>query len=365
MHRVELTYVLRAADEAMRELHHPLIALLDAIHHHGSISSAARELGLSYRHVWGELKRWERVLGYTLVLWTKGQPARLAPFGSKLLWAERRAQARLAPQLDAMRAELERAFAVAFDADAEVIEVAASHDEGLRALSTWAAMHGKLHLDIRFSGSVDALSALNEGRAIVAGFHALKHARAGSITARAYRPMLQPGRHKLIGFATRCQGLIVAPGNPLALARVSDLARGGVRFVNREIGTGTRLVLEELLADAGVDLLAIDGHDRVEPSHRAVAEAVASGTADAAFGIEAAARARGLEFVPVVEERYYLATLAEHLERSPLLALRAALASPHWQEALSTLAGYSPHRSGEVLSLTAMLPWWRWKTQKR
>ena len=365
MHRVELTYALRAAGEARRELHHPLIALLGAIHHQGSISAAARHLGLSYRHVWGELKRWERELGHTLVLWTKGQPARLAPFGSKLLWAERRAQARLAPQFDAIRAELERAFGVAFDDGAEVIEVAASHDEGLRSLSTWAATHWKLHLDIRFSGSVDALSALNEGRAIVAGFHALKHARARSITARAYRPMLRPGHHKLIGFATRQQGLMVASGNPLAITGLRDLARGGVRAVNREPGTGTRLVLEELLADAGVDLRAIDGQEHVEPSHRAVAEAVASGRADAAFGIEAAARARGLDFLPLAEEHYYLATLADHLERSPLLALRASLASPQWQMALSVLPGYAPHRSGEVLSLTETLPWWHWKTQKR
>ncbi len=365
MHRVELTYALRATDEAPRELHHPLIALLDAIQRHGSISGAARHSGLSYRHVWGELKRWERELGHTLVVWTKGQPATLAPFGSKLLWAERRAQARLAPQLDALRAELERAFAVAFDEDAAVIEVAASHDEALRSLRTWAAQHSKLHLDIRFSGSVAALSALNEGRAIVAGFHALTHARVGSLTARAYRPMLEPGRHKLIGFATRRQGLMVAAGNPLGLAQLRDLARRGVRFVNREPGTGTRLVLEELLADAGIAPEAIDGHERVEPSHRAVAEAVASGSADAAFGIEAAARGRGLDFLPLAEEHYFLATLAEHLERAPLLALRVALASPQWQVQLSALPGYAPHRSGEVLSLTEMLPWWRWRTSKR
>src|SRR5512140_416785 len=134
MHKVQLTYALRAADEPSRELRHPLIELLDAIQRHGSISAAARHLGLSYRHVWGELKRWERELGHLLVVWTKGQPATLAPLGSKLLWAERRAQARLAPQLDAMRAELERAFAVAFDDEAEVIEVAASHDEALPSL---------------------------------------------------------------------------------------------------------------------------------------------------------------------------------------------------------------------------------------
>ena len=97
MHRVHLTYTLQGRDDTQRDLHHPLMAMLAAVHDSGSISGAARQLGLSYRHVWGELKRWEVDLGHTLVSWAKGQPAVLSPFGEKLLWAERRAQARLAP----------------------------------------------------------------------------------------------------------------------------------------------------------------------------------------------------------------------------------------------------------------------------
>jgi putative molybdopterin biosynthesis protein len=365
MHRVELTYALRPADGAPRELHHPLLELLEAIHRSGSISAAARDLKLSYRHVWGELKRWEVELGRPLLLWSKGHAAQLSPFGSKLLHAERQARARLAPQLAALRGEIERAFAVAFDDAAGVIEMAASHDEALPLLRDWVSEHRRLDLDIHFTGSVDALAALNDGRCGLAGFHALTHAPRDSPTARVYRPMLRPGRHKLIGFAERSQGLIVAPGNPLGIATLADLARRGVRFVNRRRGTGTRVVLEELLAAADLPLESIAGHDRIEPSHRAVAQAVASGSADAAVGIEAAARARDLDFVPLAEEQYFLATLAEHLERAPLVALRAALASPAWQAELAALPGYAPQRSGEVLSLTAMLPWWRWKEGKR
>ena len=108
MHRVHLTYPLEAGNDGQRDLHHPLMALLAAVHDAGSISGAARRLSLSYRHVWGELKRWEAELGQTLVLWVKGQPALLSPFGEKLLWAERRAQARLAPQVEALRSELLR-----------------------------------------------------------------------------------------------------------------------------------------------------------------------------------------------------------------------------------------------------------------
>ena len=364
MHRVELTYSLGAPESASRELHHPLIELLEAIHTRGSISAGARYLGRSYRHVWGELRRWEAELGHDLLVWTKGQRAALSPFGAKLLWAERQAQARLAPQLATLRGELERAFAIAFDDAAVVLEMAASHDEALPLLRDWAARHRKLHLDIDFTGSVDALAALNDGRCLLAGFHALVNVPPGSPTARTYRPLLKPGRHKLIGFASRSQGLIVAAGNPLGLAGVADLARPGVRFVNRARGTGTRVVLEELLAAAGVAADAIDGHDRVEPSHRAVAQAVASGSADAALGIEAVARDRGLDFVPLAEERYFIATLAEHLEHAPVVALREALASPEWQAALGALPGYVPRDCGEVLSLTAMLPWWQWRKPK-
>jgi len=265
MHKVEVTYALRGTDDAPRELHHPLIALLEAIQRGGSITAAARDVGLSYRHVWGELKRWEGELGRPLVAWSKGQRATLAPFGTKLLWAERQAQARLAPQLATLRSELERAFAVAFDDEADVLAVAASHDEALPLLRDWVARHSKLHLDLRFTGSVEALAALNDGRAVLAGFHALTQASPSSTTARVYSPLLKPGSHKLIGFATRRQGLVVAPGNPLGLQGVRDLARPGVRFVNRERGTGTRIVLYELLAGASVALESIGGHDRVEP----------------------------------------------------------------------------------------------------
>jgi len=364
MHRVRLSYDLAPPDDDRRALHHPLMAMLEAIHATGSISAAARRLGQSYRHVWGELKRWEAELDHELVVWAKGRPARLAPFGSKLLWAERRVLARLAPQLEALRSELDRVFDVAFDDSAGVIPMYASHDEALPRLREWAARQRALHLDIQFTGSVDALAALNEGRCLVAGFHALVRSPLGSPTARVYRPMLKPGVHKLIGFALRTQGLIVAAGNPLGIASLDALARPGVRFVNRQRGTGTRVVLEELLDAARVAAERIDGYDRTEPSHLAVAECVASGRVDAAFGIEAAARARGLDFVALASEQYFLATHAENLAHPHVQALLDALATPEWQAVLASIPGYAPERSGEVLSLRQILPWWHYRTPK-
>ena len=364
MHRVQLAYTLTDARHADRALHHPLLAMLAALHATGSISGAARRLELSYRHVWGELKRWEAELGQPLVLWAKGQPALLAPFGEKLLWSERRALARLAPQIEALRSELERAFALAFDDSAGVLTLFASHDEALPRLREWVGTRQQLHLDIELTGSVDALAALNDGRCLLAGFHALTAAPLRSPTARTYRAMLKPGKHKLIGFARRAQGLIVAAGNPLALASLHDLLRPGLRFVNCQRGTGTRVVLEELLAMAHIAPEHINGFDRLERSHQAAAEAVASGNADAAFGTLPAAQASGLHFVALAEEQYFLATLASHLKHPHVLALLAALQTPAWRAELDAIPGHAAERCGEVLALSKVLPWWNYRKPK-
>lgn len=364
MHRVHLTYTLAGRHDSQRDLHHPLMALLAAVHDSGSISGAARALSLSYRHAWGELKRWEIELGQTLVSWVKGQRAVLSPFGEKLLWAERRAQARLAPQVEALRSELERAFAIAFDDSAGVIPISASHDDALPLLRQLARSQHKLHLDIQFSGSVNALEALNEGRCLLAGFHALTDSPPRSPTARTYRPLLKPGRHKLVSFARRTQGLIVAANNPLGLQGLADLRRPGLRFAQRERGTGTRVVLEELLAAQKIDPTEITALARAEPSHRAAAEAVASGIADAAFGIEAAARARGLGFLPLAREHYFLVALQPSLAHPHVRALLELLRSEAWQAQLDALPGYAADRSGEVLSLRRVLPWWNYRKPK-
>ncbi|MDX3906526.1 MAG: substrate-binding domain-containing protein [Pigmentiphaga sp.] len=364
MHQIELSYTFGVSRSRGAGIRNPLMDLLHAVREHGSISAAAKGLGLSYRHVWGELKRWEEDLGHALVVWDKGQPARLTEFGSKLLWAERQAQARLAPQIGALYADLERAFAVAFDDAAHVVALHASHDDALAALHEHAVASDKLHLDIRFTGSVDAIKALNEGRCVMAGFHAPADSPPGSLAERTYKPLLRPGLHKIIGFAQRSQGLMVAPGNPLGIATVADLVRPGVRYVNRPLGTGTRVLLDELLARQSVPPQAISGYTHTEPSHAAVAHAVAAGAADAGLGIEAAARAHRVDFIPLVSERYFLVCLKSTLEQPATQALLGILRSPAWQRKLAAMPGYQPLHSGEVLSMRRVLPWWNFRTPK-
>ena len=365
MHKVELSYLLtpqRGKDALIRN---PLMDLLHAVREEGSISKAAKALDLSYRHVWGALKNWEKTLGRELIIWDKGQRAQLTEFAEKLLWAERQAQARLAPQIEALRGDIERAFSSAFDENTHVLTLYASHDAALTALREQAGGHG-LHLDIRFMGSVDAMAALNAGRCRMAGFHTREQPGSQSLTAHSYRRLLKPGLHKLIGFAHRQQGLIVARGNPLGLASLADLKRPGLRYVNRAEGTGTRVLLDELLAEAGMAPSDIQGYDSQEPSHTAVAQAVDSGAADAGLGIEAIAREKGLGFVPLARERYHLVCLKSDLPTPQVQALLKELQSADWQGTLKLLPGYSGElaQSGQVLSLRAVLPWWHYRKEK-
>jgi putative molybdopterin biosynthesis protein len=367
VHRLQFHYSFAPPASAQSGLiRNPLLDLLHAVQESGSISGAARLLDLSYRHVWGELKRWEQELGNELLVWEKGQAARLSEFGHKLLWAERQAQARLSPQIEALRADLERAYAVAFDDSVHILTLYASHDDALSSLRAHAAAEHQLHLDIRFMGSVDALRALNEGRCVMAGFHTVQQAGAGSLGEQTYKPLLKPGLHKIIGFAQRTQGLMVARGNPLRLHSLQQLAEGQVRFVNRALGTGTRLLLDELLARERIARSRIKGYRHTEPSHAAVAQAIAAGQADAGLGIEAAARARGLDFVPLVTEDYHLVCLKSALEEPAVQALCRVLQAPDWPALLLQLPGYRPaQQMGQVLAMSRLLAWWKYRGDKK
>jgi len=361
---VHLQYRFEPAGQGGADVDNPLFDLLSALAAHGSIQHAASAAGRSYRHVWGALRHWEEVLGESLVVWGRGHPARLTPFAERMLWAEARARARMAPHIEALRAELERVLADALQGTQQVLRVEASHDLALPLLRELAASRHALHVELRFAGSIDALRSLAEGRCLVAGFHVPRLGDDRHPFARALKPLLKPGRHKLIACTRRAQGLVVAPGNPKGITGLAELVACGGRFVARQEGSVTRLLTELLLQRAGLDRSALPNVG-TEDSHVAVAAAVASGAADAGIGIAAAAAQFGLEFVPLVEEDYFLVCLADALDQPAVTALRQTLHDEAWADRLATLPGYAPaERSGEVLALTRALPWWVFRKPK-
>jgi putative molybdopterin biosynthesis protein len=363
---IQLQYTFGDSGQRGADVANPLFDLLTALRDHGSIQQVVRVSGASYRHVWGQLKHWEAVLEQPLVVWTQGQPARLTGFAQRLLWAEARARTRLTPHIEALRAELERVMAEALDGSQQVLPVLASHDLALPYLREIASAAMGLHLDLRFAGSMDALRALAEGRCAVAGFHVPVLAHSGTVFARALKPLLKPGRHKLIACLRRTQGLIVAPGNPLGLTGFDDVVLRAARFVHRQPGSGTRLLTQYLLHERGLQIAALNGADGAsEHSHIAVAAAVAVGDADAGLGIEAAAHQFGLGFVPLVAEDYFLVCLHDALDSPGVTLLRSVLSGARWASALAALVGYAnAPAAGEVLALTRALPWWRFRQGK-
>lgn len=265
--------------------------------------------------------------------------------------------ARLAPQIEALRAELERVLAEALDGAQPLLTLWASQALALARLRGLAASLG-LHLDLQVTGSAEALRALGEGRCLVAGFHVPPPAAAAPAELARLRTLLRPARHRLIGGLRRTQGLMTARGNPLGLQRLADVPARGARFVQRPPGSGTRALTERLCATEGVAPAAWAAcAGLTEGSHLAVAAAVASGAGDAGVGTEAAARAFGLHFVPLLEEHDWLACAAAQLEHPAVRLLRAVLASPAWRDALADLPGCRPHHGGEPLPLAQALPW--------
>ncbi|HUR75550.1 MAG TPA: substrate-binding domain-containing protein, partial [Sporichthya sp.] len=150
----------------------------------------------------------------------------------------------------------------------------------------------------------------------------------------------------VIRLVHREQGLMVAPGNPLGISGIDDLTSPGLRYVNRQRGAGTRALLDAELSARGIDSGAIEGYAREEYTHLAVAAAVAAGRADVGMGIRAAARAFGLDLVPVAEEPYDLVLRTETVEDPLLAPLWALLADPKFRADVEALGGYSCAQTG-------------------
>jgi putative molybdopterin biosynthesis protein len=218
-----------------------------------------------------------------------------------------------------------------------ILDLAASHLRAADPLVTLASSN---------VGSLGGLVALRDGLCHLAGSHLLDPA-TGEYTLPYLDRMLGERAVAVVRLAHRDQGLIVPPGNPLGLADIQDLTRAGVRYVNRQRGAGTRVLLDHQLRLQGISADAVDGYAREEHTHLAVAAAVTAGRADAGLGIMAAARAFGLDFVPVTREPYDLVVAAEALD-SPLLApLWALLHSDRFRAEVEELGGYATAEMGQ------------------
>lgn len=224
-----------------------------------------------------------------------------------------------------------------------------SHDLTLDLLSD--LLHradSRLSLSSGHVGSMGGLTALMKGQAHLAGSHLLDPAD-GVYNISYLKKHLAGVPLKLVRLVTRTQGFMVAAGNPLKITGLDDLTREEVTMINRQHGAGTRILLDHLLKEAGIKAARINGYRNEEFTHMTVAAAVMSGRADVGMGVLAAARALGLDFIPLAEEEYDLVIPTEHFETGKMARLRQVIRSDEFRTTVSDMGGYGLDRSGEVI----------------
>lgn len=197
-------------------------------------------------------------------------------------------------------------------------------------------------------GSMGGIAALKSGSCHMAGMHLLEE-ESGDFNFAYLHSHYPEGRIILLNLAVRHQGLIVQPGNPKGITGIDDFKTKRPRFINRQRGAGTRILLDYHLRMAGLGPSDVPGYEHEESTHMAVAVNVLTNAADCGMGIHAAARALNLDFVPLARERFDLAIPECFWEDARITAVRAILATDIFKQRLEALGGYETHLTGQIM----------------
>ncbi|GAB6137758.1 molybdopterin biosynthesis protein [Halanaerobaculum tunisiense] len=225
--------------------------------------------------------------------------------------------------------------------------ISGSNDLTLDLVTNQLAKEG-IEVLTKSTGSLGGLTALKRQECHLAGTHLLDP-ETGNYN-HSYLEKYLPNREvKLVNLAYRKQGLMVKAGNPKNITELSDLVRDDVLFINRQRGSGTRVLLDYKLNEIGIDSKQITGYDRIEYTHLTLASEIANEGADVGLGVLAAAQAFDLEFIPLVTERYDLAIPVEYWEDSRIKKLLATIRSQEFKQQVTELPGYEISATGKVI----------------
>jgi len=327
-----------------------MFQLIRTIRDEGSLKAAARNSGLSYRHAWNLVHEYADILGGEIVRLEKGRGAHLTDIGEKLLWTEQLINSRLQPEFNKLANEINGELNAILNQDVRpaCYRINASHDLAIAHLQSLSHSDQTIDIKFHFRGSIESLRELAASRCEIAGFHFPHDPKFASLIP-LYCQWLDPARYTLIQVCTRMQGIMARPGNPKKVTDIADLTRRSIRFVNRQSESGSRVIFDELLNMQGINNTTIKGYDDEEFTHVAVAAMIASGAADAGFGIAAAAARFKLYFIPLVRETYVLAVNNQGMDTAGKF-LQKVLRSRKFRKSVESLPGYDVHHAGTVLS---------------
>jgi molybdate-binding protein len=292
-------------------------------------------------------------LGGALITKSRGRGSVLSELGEAVLRAQRLSNERLDGPVQALASEVAGELNRRLSRAVGEIRIHASHGYAVAAL-VGALAAKQIPADIKYRESAEAVAALARGECELAGFH-LPIGEFRASCAEIYRPWLDAGRHRLIHLTRRTQGLFLPKGNPKGIRGLHDLARDDIRFVNRQPGSGTRMLLDLALRQIGIDPASINGYATAELTHSAIAAFVASGMADLGFGVQPAAQQFALDFIPIINEDYLFACNREKLNDAGLSGLLEVLRSDTYRDSVAHLEGYDPAFCGQLLELEEAL----------
>lgn len=229
--------------------------------------------------------------------------------------------------------------------------VIGSHDPLLDELGDMLHLENpELYMSSSHVGSMGGIMAIRRGEAHAAGCHLLD-TNDGTYNRSFIRKYFPKGGVRLISCVGRQQGLMVAKGNPLNIQKFADIAGKGVRYVNRQKGSGTRILTDYLCKQENLDTASIYGYDREELTHTSVAAQIGSGSADAGMGVYSAAKLYDLDFIPICVEEYDL-MIPDHAWDTPMVReLLTILKSDAFREKILSLGGYTVDNPGEIIPL--------------
>ena len=354
MIRIEIEPVWRFRRESDGQSMLVMLDFLNEIRATGKITRAAGHAQMSYRHCWNLIEKWATFFGAPLVEREQGRGTRLTQLGEKLVWAGQRLQARLRPQLQNLAQELETELNEVLPQRESIVRIHASHGFAVSKLRELLSREPDIGIDLRYMSNQNSLVALAHSACEIAGVHLpLGDLRKKAVAVA--KQWLQPREHRVIGLVTRQMGLMVKRGNPMGIKSLEHLLAPGVRFVNRDPESGTRLLFDQLLAQLKLDESRITGYERVEFTHAAVAAYVASDMADVSFGVEAAARQFDLDFVRLATEDYFFVCQKHVLEHAAVKRMLAILRSDEFHQAMAQLPGYTAKDLGMIKGIREAL----------
>tara|TARA_R110002049_G_scaffold43198_1_gene127766 strand:+ start:10873 stop:11949 length:1077 start_codon:yes stop_codon:yes gene_type:complete len=327
-----------------------LFPLLTAIDDLGSLRRATDEVKVSYRFAWGLLAKWEQLLGQPLVILERGRGANLSPTGEKLLNANLQLLARFTPELDNFATQFKQDFESLLDKEEKPsLNIFASHGLAINTLRGLINQQSNFKLNLHFHGSLESLRSLNRGHCDIAGFHIPIGPLAKNLRSQ-YLALINSQEYELIYVVKRNQGLMFKSENATKINTISSLINNDLKFINRQVDSGTRLLFDQLLEAENINPNEIHGYDHEEFTHMAVAAMIASGAADVGFGIAPMATKFHLEFVPLVWEHYCLAIPVSLSKDESAKQIKQLLQSTQFRQSLVEFSGYDASHSGDSVT---------------